>query len=104
MVVVERLPGFVEVHGPGIRVAGVLVPEHPRHGPLPPDLAEDRVEPQLVTEDPAAVHPTRVVHVDELERRPKARILERLRVIAGLQPALLAAEIELTAEVVRPFA
>src|SRR4029450_11425696 len=92
--VVERLLRSVEVHDPGIRVAGVLVHEHARHRALPPDLAVRPVEPELVPLDPAAVHAADVVHFDELERRPQARIFERLRVVAALQRATRTAVVD----------
>ena len=99
----ERLLGFIEVHHPAIRVAGVLVIEHARHGPLPADLAEDVIEPQLVTDNPAAVHPAHVVHVEELERCPEARIFERLGVVAALHRAVRTTVVKLAVEAVRPL-
>src|SRR5262245_30257418 len=77
--VVEGLLGSIEVNGPGVRVAGVLVLEHARHGPLATDLTVDAVEPQFVPHNPAAVHAADVIDVDELERGAQARSLERLR-------------------------
>ena len=100
--VVERLLGSVEIDDPGVRVAGVLVLEHAGTVCSAADLAVDRVEPQLVADDPAAAHRIDVVDVDELGRRPQARVLQRLRVVAALQRAVRAAEVELAAERVAP--
>src|SRR6185436_16964814 len=97
------LLGSIEVNGPGVRIAGVLVLEHARHRPLAPDLTVDAVEPQLVPHNPAAVHAADVIDVDELERGAQARTLERLRVVAALQRVVRTAEVELASEGVRPF-
>ena len=94
----------VEVDGPLGWVARVLVPEQARNRALSPGLAEGRVEPQLVPHNPAAEHRIDVVHRDELGRRPQALGFEPLGVVAGLQGAVRAAEIELAAEDVRPLA
>src|SRR5262245_59621403 len=76
--VVEGLLGSIEFNGPGVRITGILVLEHARHGPLATDLTIDAVVPQLVAHNPAAVHAADVIDVDELERGAQARTLKRL--------------------------
>jgi len=103
-VVVERLPGPVEIDGPDIRIARVPVEPHARHGPPAARLPVRGIEPEPVGQNPAALHDADVVDAEELEGRPQARVLERLRVVAPLERAVRAAEVELAAEGVRTLA
>ena len=78
----------VEIHGPYVRIVGVLVDPHARNGVVRHDLPHREVEPEFVADNRAADLAIHVIQVLQLAWRPEALGLQRIREITGLHPAL----------------